>query len=69
VVLFAVHAGQTHAFKVHKSVLASHSRVFADMFALPSVVEHEMYDGVDSVNMPDDAKDLGDLLRGLYYPA
>ncbi|OAX44698.1 hypothetical protein K503DRAFT_678322, partial [Rhizopogon vinicolor AM-OR11-026] len=69
VVLFAAHAGQTHAFKVHKSVLGSHSRVFADMFALPSAIELEMYDGVDSVNMPDDAKDLEDLLRALYYPA
>lgn len=38
------------------------------MFALPST-ENEMYDGVDSVNMPDDAKDLEDLLRALYYPA
>jgi len=69
VVFFAAHDGRTHAFKVHKSVLASHSKVFADMFALPSLAENEMYDGVDSVNVPDDAKDLEDLLRALYYPA
>lgn len=68
VVLLAAHAGKTHAFRVHKSVLGSHSRVFADMFALPSTVENETYDGVDSVQMPDDAKDLEDLLRALYYP-
>jgi len=39
------------------------------MFALPPAVEHEKYDGVDSVDMHDDAKDLEDLLRALYYPS
>ncbi|KAG1875225.1 hypothetical protein C8R48DRAFT_403846 [Suillus tomentosus] len=68
VVLLAAHAGKTHAFRVHKSVLASHSKVFADMFVLPSTAENETYDGVDSIQMPDDAKDLEDLLRALYYP-
>ncbi|KAG1756723.1 uncharacterized protein EDB91DRAFT_1094086 [Suillus paluster] len=68
VVLLAAHAGKTHAFRVHKFVLASHSKVFADMFALPSGTDQETYDGVDSVHMPDDAKDLEDLLRALYYP-
>ncbi|KAG2157152.1 hypothetical protein DEU56DRAFT_750327 [Suillus clintonianus] len=68
VVLLAARADKTHAFRVHKSVLGSHSKVFADMFALPSAANHEMYDGVDSVNMPDDAQDLEDLLRALYYP-
>ncbi|KAG0707705.1 hypothetical protein DFH29DRAFT_895021 [Suillus ampliporus] len=68
VVLLAAHAGKTHAFRVHKSVLGSHSKVFADMFALPSGTANETYDGVDSVHMPDDAKDLEDLLRALYYP-
>ncbi|KAG1905585.1 uncharacterized protein F5891DRAFT_1138196 [Suillus fuscotomentosus] len=68
VVLLAAHAGKTHAFRVHKSVLASHSKVFADMFVLPSTAENETYDGIDSVQMPDDAKDLEDLLRALYYP-
>lgn len=68
VVLLAAHAGKTHAFRVHKSVLGSHSSVFADMFVLPSAAERDTYDGVDSVQMPDDAKDLEDLLRALYYP-
>lgn len=68
VVLLAAHAGKTHAFRVHKSVLGSHSKVFSDMFALPSSAENEKYDGVDSVQMPDDAEDLEDLLRALYYP-
>jgi hypothetical protein len=68
VILLAVHDGKTHAFRVHKSVLGSHSKVFADMFGLPSIADKETYDGVDSVRMPDDAKDLEDLLRALYYP-
>ncbi|KAG1878047.1 hypothetical protein DFJ58DRAFT_648925, partial [Suillus subalutaceus] len=68
VVLLAAHAGKTHAFRVHKSVLGSHSTVFADMFALPSAAEKEKHDSIDSVRMPDDAKDLEDLLRALYYP-
>lgn len=59
----------THAFKCHKSVLAAHSTVFSDMFALPQPLNGtESYAGLPVVQLADAYKDIRKLLRMLYYP-
>jgi hypothetical protein len=50
-------------FRLHKSILAQNSPVFADMFSMPSPPTVDPYDGVLLVVMPgDDA----DEMRGFY---
>ena len=59
-------------FRVHRSVLCMQSTVFADMFAVPAPTEPaaaEMYAGITLIRMPDDATDLGDLLKMIYDPS
>ncbi|TDL13444.1 hypothetical protein BD410DRAFT_903300 [Rickenella mellea] len=57
-------------FRVHKFMMAHHSSIFRDMFALPIPVEdfNESYDGASMVHIPDSAEDLEGLLRVLYDP-
>ncbi|KAH7924127.1 hypothetical protein BV22DRAFT_1035560 [Leucogyrophana mollusca] len=64
----------TAVFRLHKSILASQSAVFADLFSLPApskdtVESNEMYDGVPVVRMHDNAKDIEGLFRALYCPS
>ncbi|KDQ60100.1 hypothetical protein JAAARDRAFT_595770 [Jaapia argillacea MUCL 33604] len=59
-------------FRVHKSVLAFHSHVFADMFTLPTLPDNttmEMYDGVPLVHLPDPAEEVAELFTLLYKPS
>lgn len=70
-------------FKVHKSVLANNSKVFADMFALPGLhgdgLETDTgitcaedlglgLTGPPLVTMPDSCEDLEELLMAIYKP-
>ncbi|TDL17692.1 hypothetical protein BD410DRAFT_831408 [Rickenella mellea] len=59
------HADGSVLFRVHKFMLAHHSPIFNDMFALPPVDTIETYDGANLVHMPDSAEDLEGLLRVL----
>lgn len=64
--------GACHVFRVHRSLLCRQSGIFADMFAVAAPTDpsaHEMYAGASLVRMPDDAKDLGDLLKMMYDPS
>ncbi|KAJ7648500.1 hypothetical protein B0H17DRAFT_958921 [Mycena rosella] len=57
-------------FRVHQSMLALQSPVFASMFTLPAgAVKRDMYDGAPYVLMQDDAKDIESLLKVLYNPS
>ena len=62
-------------FRVHKSILARHSQVLADLFALPPLLAHgsktefaESYDGVVHVQMPDSVEELSSFLNMFYDP-
>lgn len=57
-------------FRIHKSILAEQSAVFAGMFSLPDSMDNYVYgvEGVPSVSMTDDAEDIEILLSILYHP-
>jgi BTB/POZ domain len=68
VVLIAPHpTGMRTLFRVHQSVLAKSSPIFATMFTLPASAGNEMYDGVPLVQMQDGAEELESLLQVLYH--
>jgi hypothetical protein len=64
-------------FRVHQTILANHSEVFADLFRLPQPPEGEesKMDGVQKiegchvVHLQDDVDDFVDLLKAIYYPS
>ncbi|KAH8113883.1 hypothetical protein DFH11DRAFT_1743985 [Phellopilus nigrolimitatus] len=60
-------------FRVHKSILALQSQIFADMFSLPSPDgsqdADDNYDGIPVVSMPDSAEEIECMLNVLYNPA
>ncbi|TDL25286.1 hypothetical protein BD410DRAFT_896201 [Rickenella mellea] len=65
-------ARRRHLYKVHKSILSMHSPVWRDMFGLPqsfnSPASGDCYNGVPVVILPDDVKDVDDLLSAIYKP-
>ncbi|KZV62340.1 hypothetical protein PENSPDRAFT_758781 [Peniophora sp. CONT] len=58
-----------HVFRVHKSVLSMHSAAFREMFGQDDILDasSEKYDGVPLVDLHDEAQDLEDFLRAIYY--
>jgi hypothetical protein len=57
----------TASFRVHASILSTHSEVFRTMFAVASPSEDSV-DGVPVVQVSDDAEMMYKLLKLLYYP-
>ncbi|KDQ56623.1 hypothetical protein JAAARDRAFT_36100 [Jaapia argillacea MUCL 33604] len=53
-------------FRVHRSILASYSDVFRDMFSLPQPSTDEKIEGCSIVHLSDRAEDLKHLLKTLY---
>ncbi|KLO08182.1 hypothetical protein SCHPADRAFT_835655 [Schizopora paradoxa] len=57
-------------FRVHKSQLSNHSKIFNDMFGLGDGMEQssEMFQGVPLVHLHDSALDVKIMLAAIYYP-
>ena len=71
---------QETLFRVHQTILANHSEVFADLFRLPQPLEGEeaemeggdgmhKIEGCHVVHLQDDVDDFVDLLKAIYYPS
>ncbi|KAJ7267680.1 hypothetical protein B0H12DRAFT_1010194 [Mycena haematopus] len=60
-------------FRVHQTVLSTHSEVFAGLFALPQPPSgtkgQEMIEGCHVVELHDKADDFVDMLKGIYNPS
>ena len=56
------------AFKVHRSHLARHSEIFADLFNVPQPPDTPNIEGCPIVHLPDRKSDFVDLLKALYNP-
>ncbi|KAK7006000.1 Zn-dependent hydrolase oxidoreductase family [Favolaschia claudopus] len=63
-------------FRVHQTVLSTHSEVFAGLFILPQPPPsetakggQEMIEGCHVVELHDDSEDFTDMLKGIYHPS
>lgn len=59
------------ACKVHKSILASHSNFFHDLFDGPQTafeLASDRYDGVPVIDLPDSPSEVNHFLKALYFP-
>jgi len=60
-------------FRVHQTVLSTHSEVFAGLFIVPQPPSgtkgQEMIEGCHVVQLHDQAEDFVDLLKGIYLPS
>ncbi|KAF8173655.1 hypothetical protein BJ912DRAFT_1078162 [Pholiota molesta] len=59
---------QKTLFRVHQTILANHSEVFADLFTVPQPDGESMIEGCHVVHLHDDEKDFVDLLNAVYTP-
>ena len=55
-------------FRVHQTILANHSEVFADLFTVPQPEDEQRIEGCHVVCLHDNAKDFEDLLKAIYIP-
>lgn len=55
-------------FRIHRSILASHSEFCADMLKVPQPANSLTVDGCPVVHLPDTPGDFVDLLKALYNP-
>lgn len=55
-------------FRVHQTILANHSEIFADLFTVPQPQGEHMMDGCHMVYLQDSEKDFEDLLKAVYVP-
>jgi hypothetical protein len=59
---------QTTLFRVHRSFLATHSKIFADLFTVPQPDSLETMDGCPVVCLHDSPDDFIHFLKALYDP-
>ena len=58
-------------YKVHKSILTSHSNVFFDLFDGPQAAfdtASDHYEGLPVIELPDTPSQCNDFLKALYFP-
>ena len=58
-------------YKVHKSILTSHSNVFYDLFDGPQAAfdtASDHYEGLPVIELPDPPSQCNDFLKALYFP-
>lgn len=72
---------QDTLFRVHQTILANHSEVFADLFRLPQPTEEgedaqtkegdemQKIEGCHVVHLQDNVDDFVDVLKAIYYPS
>jgi hypothetical protein len=53
-------------FRVRRSILATSSPLFGDLFSLPQPSDHEVLDGLPVVHLPEGAEVLNSLVTMLY---
>jgi len=70
VILCKNHEGKPTYFRVHKTVMARDSPVFADMFSVPLPPDGKegLFDGAPLVEFPDDSQDMITFLKCFYEP-
>ncbi|KAF8074481.1 hypothetical protein FPV67DRAFT_582605 [Lyophyllum atratum] len=60
-------------FRVHQTILANHSEIFADLFSLPQPEGdgdgETRVEGCPVVELHDDADDFDDLMKAIYHPS
>lgn len=56
-------------FRVHQTLLSTHSDVFAGLFTIPQPKDQDMEDGCCVVQLHDSLDDMVDLLNAIYYPS
>ncbi|KAJ6625257.1 hypothetical protein B0H10DRAFT_2161887 [Mycena sp. CBHHK59/15] len=60
-------------FRVHQTVLSTHSEVFAGLFIIPqppaTAKGQEMIEGCHVVQLHDNPEDFIELLKGIYHPS
>lgn len=68
VVLYAYSSGGEllHGFRVHRTMLAAHSEVFADLFTMSNPAGEEECEGCPVVQMQDTSEDLTHFLKAVY---
>ncbi|KAJ3507996.1 hypothetical protein NLJ89_g5998 [Agrocybe chaxingu] len=59
---------QNTLFRVHQTILAAHSEVFATLFTVPQPEGEDMIDGCHVVELHDHERDFEDLLAAVYRP-
>ncbi|KIM89314.1 hypothetical protein PILCRDRAFT_813243 [Piloderma croceum F 1598] len=55
-------------FRVHRTILCSHSEIFSDMFSLPRPLDEHMIEGCPVAWLSDRACDVEHLLKAMYDP-
>jgi hypothetical protein len=53
-------------YRVHRSLLAKHSTIFADMLSCPQPEDNEQHEGCPVVRLADPANHVGHLLCAVY---
>lgn len=60
---------ESKLFRVHQTILANHSEVFASLFEVPQPAGEFSLEGCPIVVLHDNENDFEDLLHAVYNPS